>query len=169
MKKTFLGLGSNVGDRENNIVSALQHLSNKLKIIDFSSLYDTIPIGYSNQKNFLNMVVETDTETFTPHELLSFVKNIEINMGRKQTFQWGPRIIDIDILYIEGLHIDSGDLVIPHRELLNRNFVLVPLSELTEHLCIGKKNLLIKKMIHSDQIDQVKLHKPKEEISFNVW
>ncbi|UCB44990.1 MAG: 2-amino-4-hydroxy-6-hydroxymethyldihydropteridine diphosphokinase [Spirochaetota bacterium] len=168
MKKTFLGLGSNVGDRENNIVHALHHLSKKLSIIDYSSLYDSAPIGYLNQDNFLNMVVEADTELVTPYELLSLVKTIEQKMGRKQTFHWGPRIIDIDILYIEGLHIDTDELTVPHRELWNRNFVLIPLSELTEFLLIDNKKLLIKEMIHADQTDQVSLHKQKEEISYNV-
>ena len=86
MKKTFLGLGSNAGDRENNIVHALLLLSKKLKIIGYSSLYNTAPIGYRNQENFLNMVVETYTEALTPFKLLTFIKSIEQEMGRKHTF-----------------------------------------------------------------------------------
>jgi 2-amino-4-hydroxy-6-hydroxymethyldihydropteridine diphosphokinase len=168
MRETFLGLGSNVGDREKNLLQALLLLRRSLKIVDYSSLYNTTPIGYPYQENFLNMVVKTDTEEFTPFALLALVKSIEQEMGRRKTFHWGPRLIDIDILYMAGVHIESSDLIIPHRELWNRNFVLIPLSELTDHLLIENKKLMIDCMINKNSHNQVELYKSREEMPFNV-
>lgn len=147
MRKTYLGLGSNVGDREGNLRKAAAQIGDTYRIFALSSIYETTPVGYRNQPAFLNMVLSIDSESSTPHDLLCFIKSIESKAGREKSFRWGPRLIDIDILYIEGVEVDSEDLTIPHRELLNRKFVLVPLSELTDHLIIKEHRLDIEEQI----------------------
>jgi 2-amino-4-hydroxy-6-hydroxymethyldihydropteridine diphosphokinase len=134
MRETYLGLGTNIGDREKNLIEALKRISALCPILDYSSLYNTAPVGYTEQADFLNMVVKIDASGFSPHELLRSVKSIERSMGRKDTVRWGPRVIDIDILYSSDIQWCSEQLSIPHKELLNRLFVLVPLSELTGSL-----------------------------------
>ena len=83
---------------------------NHCRLIAYSSIYVTAPIGYTNQADFLNMVVEVDSSSYTPERLLALLKKIEDRIGRKETFRWGPRIIDIDILYIEGIHRATEEL-----------------------------------------------------------
>ncbi len=143
----YLGLGSNLGNREENLITALSLIKNCCKILDISSIFETSPVGYREQPDFLNMVVKVDTDQLSVHALLDTVKDIEKATGRKQTFHWGPRIIDIDILYIQDITVESSNLTIPHRELLNREFVLIPLSELTEYLKIQGKNISLKQRI----------------------
>jgi 2-amino-4-hydroxy-6-hydroxymethyldihydropteridine diphosphokinase len=151
MTATFLGLGANMGNRERNLLQALSLIRNRCTIIEYSSLYNTIPVGYSEQSDFLNMVVEIDSEGLSPHELLKFVKEIEAHMGRCESFRWGPRLIDIDILYIQGVSIHTAELTIPHREMFNRYFVLVPLSELTDSLIVQGRRVSVKKCIETLQ------------------
>ena len=104
MKDTFLGLGSNVGEREHNILRAVSLLKKRFEILGFSSLYNTAPVGYLDQDDFLNMVIWANTRHLQPLELLEHVKAVEKELGRKETFRWGPRMIDIDILYKEGIN-----------------------------------------------------------------
>ncbi len=147
MTVSFLGLGSNMGDREGNLLQALSHIHRKCQIIDYSSMYNTAAVGYTDQADFLNMVTKIDAASHTPENLLKFLKAIEVNMGRKETFRWGPRSIDIDILYMEGITVKTAELTIPHRELFNRLFVLVPLSELTEILTIDGRQVFLKECV----------------------
>jgi 2-amino-4-hydroxy-6-hydroxymethyldihydropteridine diphosphokinase len=149
MTVTFLGLGSNMEDREYNLLQALSHIHGQCRIIDYSSMYVTAPIGYTSQADFLNMIAKVDASSYTPVGLLSFLKGVESRMGRKKTFRWGPRPIDIDILYIEGVTVKTAELTIPHREMFNRLFVLVPLSELTDSLTIDGRQVDIKASICS--------------------
>ncbi len=167
MKTTFLGLGSNLGDREKNLLRAISLIEKRFTIIDYSSLYNTSPVGYKDQRDFLNMVIKTDSEQVAPFELLNFLKSIEKEMGRKKTFRFGPRLIDIDILYKEGVHIESDVISIPHKELFKRNFVLIPLSELTEYLIVDSEKLILKDFIKKDIANKVILYKHKEEIKLN--
>ncbi len=130
MSITFLALGSNIGNRLENIQQAIKLINdNKIKIICNSSLYETSPYGYSPQSNFLNMVIKCETE-LPPLELLKTIKDIETKMGREPTLRWGPRLIDIDILLYEDQIIDSENLTIPHIELKKRDFFLIPLLEI---------------------------------------
>jgi 2-amino-4-hydroxy-6-hydroxymethyldihydropteridine diphosphokinase len=166
MAITFLGLGSNVGDREHNIGKALDAIKERYEILGYSSLYETEPVGYEDQPCFLNMVVRIETGSSSPEELLRFVKSAEREIGRAESFRWGPRSIDIDILLIDGVTRESDELSIPHRELLNRNFVLVPLSELQGKVSVTGEEIVIGDRIAANAAkgQRVSLFKKKEEI-----
>jgi len=142
MERVFLSLGSNLGDRTGNVERALNLIASVpgVRVVRASSLYETEPEGYVDQPDFINAAVEIET-TLTPHKLLGEIKEIERSMGRKKTFRFGPRIIDVDILLFGGLIIDEPDLVIPHPLMLERRFVLMPLAEIapqTLHPISGK-------------------------------
>lgn len=130
---TYLGLGSNLGDRMNNLESAVERLSDEVSLRALSSVYETDPVGYKEQPLFLNAVLSGETR-LGPLELLRFVKDIERALGRKDTFHNGPRIIDIDILFYGDLVIKLPDLIIPHPRVARRAFMLVPLSEISSKM-----------------------------------
>lgn len=125
----FLALGSNIGDRLENIKNAIHYLEEKITILKVSTIIETEPYGVLDQPKFLNCVLKGNTN-LKPQELLSFVLGIEEKMGRKRTIKWGPRNIDIDILFYESLIIENENLKIPHPELHKRAFVLIPLCEI---------------------------------------
>ncbi|WP_028951284.1 2-amino-4-hydroxy-6-hydroxymethyldihydropteridine diphosphokinase [Sulfurihydrogenibium subterraneum] len=129
MNKVFLGLGSNVGDRLTNLVKAIEILSDKIQILKISKIYETKPVGVENQPDFLNMAVmgQTDLDHIS---LFEFVKDVEKQVGRVYRYRWGPREIDIDILFFNDLIYKSQDLEIPHPRLHERDFVLKPLMDL---------------------------------------
>ncbi|MBI1898009.1 MAG: 2-amino-4-hydroxy-6-hydroxymethyldihydropteridine diphosphokinase [Acidobacteria bacterium] len=134
MKTIYLGLGSNVGDREQALRETVRRLqSPELRITRLSAVYETSPRDAEDQPWFLNMVVEARTSLF-PMRLLLRVLNIERAMGRKRIFDKGPRVIDIDILLYGKAVIDSAQLVVPHPRMLERRFVLEPLAELAPDL-----------------------------------
>lgn len=129
--KAFVGLGSNLGDREAQIRMALDELA-KLpgsRVIRASSLYDSEPAGEVEQPNFLNAVAQLDTE-LTARQLLWNLLLIERRLGRVRSARWGPRSIDLDLLMFGELVVDEPDLQVPHPELDRRSFVLVPLVEI---------------------------------------
>ena len=126
---TYLGLGSNLGDRAGNLTIATERLSQEIAIKEISSIYETEPVGYKEQPLFLNAVVSAETE-LDPFELLHFIKRIESDMGRKPGFRNAPRLIDIDILFYEDMIIRTGELTVPHPGIADRAFVLVPLAEI---------------------------------------
>ncbi len=128
MHISYLSLGTNIGDREYNLRKAIEKLREKVRILSISNIYETEPVGFKEQDNFLNIVIKIATD-MEVERLLDFVLNIEKEMGRKRIIHWGPRIIDIDILFFDDLIIDKENLKIPHPELHKRNFVLYPLSE----------------------------------------
>jgi len=129
--KAFIGLGSNLGDREAMIRMALDDLARlpETSLVRASSLYDTEPVGDVDQPNFLNAVAQIDTE-LTARQLLWNLQLIERRLGRVRTQKWGPRTIDLDLLLYGALVVDEPDLKVPHPELIRRSFVLVPLVEL---------------------------------------
>ena len=129
----YLGLGANLGDRQTNILQALQYVQARASITAVSSFYETEPMGYLDQPRFLNVccVVETD---LSPQDLLRFLKWIEKRMGRVDAFQNAPRPIDIDILFYEDRVVDADGLQIPHPRLHRRAFVLAPLAEIAPRL-----------------------------------
>ncbi len=135
MKKTvYLGLGTNVGDREENLKQAVRGLELAgLQVGRVSSLYETEPMYETDQDLFLNMVVEAQTEAM-PRTLLRMVKAIETGIGRKPGPRNGPRPIDIDILLYSRFVIDAPGLQVPHPRLLERQFALEPLIEIAPHL-----------------------------------
>jgi 2-amino-4-hydroxy-6-hydroxymethyldihydropteridine diphosphokinase len=129
--RVYISLGSNVGDRRAFLSDAVRQL-NALPgsaVHQVSSIYETEPVGFKDQEDFLNMAVELGT-SLEPMGLLSATKQIERRIGRRDEARWHPREIDIDILLYDQLIFRSARLFIPHREMLNRKFVLVPLSEI---------------------------------------
>jgi 2-amino-4-hydroxy-6-hydroxymethyldihydropteridine diphosphokinase len=125
----YIGIGSNVGDREANCRKAVELLAEAGGIIALSSLYRTEPVGYHEQEDFINAVaaVETDRE---PGELLQVCRSIEDRLGRKRGLRWGPRTADLDILLYGDQVINQAGLSIPHPRLAVRKFVLAPLAEI---------------------------------------
>jgi 2-amino-4-hydroxy-6-hydroxymethyldihydropteridine diphosphokinase len=129
--KAFIGLGSNLGEREAMIRLALDDLARmpSTTLLRASSLYDTEPVGEVDQPNFLNAVAQIDTE-LTARQVLWNLQLIEKRLGRVRSQRWGPRTIDLDLLLYGSLVVDEPDLKVPHPELTRRSFVLVPLAEL---------------------------------------
>jgi 2-amino-4-hydroxy-6-hydroxymethyldihydropteridine diphosphokinase len=128
-----LGLGSNIGNRVENIIFALSVLQSSgfVNIKKISSFYETSPIG-PKQRKFYNIAVKANT-SLTPHDLLSIIKQTEELMGREKTLHWGPRVIDVDILFFNRIVIAERDLIVPHKEIQNRLFVLAPLNEISKN------------------------------------
>lgn len=129
LNSIFLSLGTNVGDKNKNLLESLTFLEEFVNILSISSVYKTEPLLYEDQEDFLNIVTEIDYQG-TAKSLLLIIKDIEIQMGRKKTFRYGPRIIDIDIIFFKGEEINEEDLIIPHYDWHNRLFVIQPLYEL---------------------------------------
>lgn len=129
LNSIFLSLGTNVGDKNKNLLEGLTFLKEFVNILSISSVYKTEPLLYEDQEDFLNIVTEIDYQG-TAKSLLLIIKDIEIQMGRKKTFRYGPRIIDIDIIFFKGEEINEEDLIIPHYDWNNRLFVIQPLYEL---------------------------------------
>lgn len=129
MHKVFLGLGANVGNKKKNIIDAISLLKEKIKNIQVAPIYETKPWGYKNQDNFLNTALKGNT-SLSPSELFKFVKETETRIGRIKRFKWGPREIDIDILFYDKLIYKDEKLEIPHPRLHERDFVLKPLMNL---------------------------------------
>jgi 2-amino-4-hydroxy-6-hydroxymethyldihydropteridine diphosphokinase len=136
-----LGLGSNIGDKAGNIRTALARLADGIcTITAVSSLYCTAPWGFADQEDFANACVLARTP-LAPEALLAQIKRIEAEMGRQKTARWGPRLIDIDILFYGDAQIATNDLVLPHKELFDRAFVLVPLAEIAPDLRIAGRSI----------------------------
>lgn len=133
MNEVYLGLGSNVGDRLLNLNKAIELLSEKIQILKKSKIYISKAVGYTDQPDFHNMVLYGKTD-LSPEELFNFIKDVEKNVGRVYRFHWGPREIDIDILFYNDLVYKSDKLNIPHPRLHERDFVLLPLIELNPKL-----------------------------------
>lgn len=129
LNSIYLSLGTNVGDKNKNLLESLTFLEEFVNILSISSVYKTEPLIYEDQEDFLNIVTEIDYQG-TAKSLLLIIKDIEIQMGRKKTFRYGPRIIDIDIIFFKGEEINEEDLIIPHYDWHNRLFVIQPLYEL---------------------------------------
>jgi 2-amino-4-hydroxy-6-hydroxymethyldihydropteridine diphosphokinase len=134
VKKTYLGFGSNIGDREVYIGRALERLdSAQLRLVRRSSIYETEPIGFEKQRWFLNCAAEFETTLF-PRQLLHRIQRVELELGRRRSIVNGPRTIDIDILLFGESAVKTPDLEIPHARLRERRFVLAPLVELNPEL-----------------------------------
>lgn len=130
MPTVYIGVGSNMGERHKNCLHAIDLLNRKgIFVKKKSSFYTTRPWGIKNQPDFINMAVEATTE-LEPLNLLDSIKDIEKNIGRKETFRWGPRIIDLDILLFDDIIFEDERLKIPHPLMHIREFVLRPLCEI---------------------------------------
>jgi 2-amino-4-hydroxy-6-hydroxymethyldihydropteridine diphosphokinase len=137
---TYLALGTNLGDRLANLRAAVQALGPEVRVLAQSGIYETKAWGVEEQPPFLNMAVKAETE-LRPAALLAHLKNLEKGLGRRTTFRWGPRVIDIDILLYDDLVMEMPGLAIPHPGLHERAFVLVPLADIAPevvHPVFGK-------------------------------
>ena len=146
LHQVYLSLGANLGNRQANILQALQYVQTRASIKKISSFYETEPVGYADQPKFLNITCELETE-FSPADLLHFLKWIEKRMGRQASFQNAPRPIDIDILLYDALILEKPDLQIPHPRLPERAFVLVPLAEIAPDLVHPGLHLTVREML----------------------
>lgn len=129
----FLGLGSNLGDRDANLAAALRALAAFATVERVSSVYDTAPMLYTDQPRFHNLISQITTD-LAPIALLHAVKEIERQLGRQQGPRYGPRIIDIDLLFYDQMVLQSAELTLPHPRLAERAFVLAPLAEVAPTL-----------------------------------
>ena len=143
--KVYLSLGSNIGNRQEYIESAIELVGKRegIKILKKSGLYETTPVGYLEQDLFLNAVIKIETN-FSAREILKIINKIEAELDRKREIRWGPRTIDIDILIFSDKKIDESDLIVPHKEMLNRLFVLIPLAEIYDGEFFGKEEIVQK-------------------------
>jgi len=129
--EVYIGLGSNLGDRKRNIEKAIALLgkTSKIKFSSVSKFYETAPVGYKEQPDFLNAAIKIET-TLKPLKLLAVCQSVERRLKRVRTIRWGPRTIDIDILLYGELITTSDKLTIPHPEMHKREFVLKPLNDI---------------------------------------
>jgi 2-amino-4-hydroxy-6-hydroxymethyldihydropteridine diphosphokinase len=131
--RLYLALGSNLGDRLVNLQAAQAALLPSVRLLTASPVYETPPWGYLDQPAFLNQVLEAETN-LSPEDLLDFLKRLEVELGRQPGARYGPRLIDLDILFYDDLVLQSPRLTIPHPYLHERAFVLVPLADLAPGL-----------------------------------
>jgi dihydroneopterin aldolase/2-amino-4-hydroxy-6-hydroxymethyldihydropteridine diphosphokinase len=145
MPTAYIGIGSNLGDRQKNIQRAISLLraAPQIRVTAVSSIYETKPVGVVDQPDFLNAALSICTDR-SPHDLLNDLQKIESQLKRKRTIHWGPRTIDLDILLYDDKIISSDRLIIPHPEMHKRYFVLKPLSEIAGELIHPKLNKKIK-------------------------
>lgn len=141
MNQAFISLGSNIGDRFGFLKKALEVLqtSYPIEVVNVSSIYETDPVGYTDQDLFLNMVAQLKTE-LSALELLEACLETEKVLGRKREIHWGPRTIDLDILLFNNENIISERLVIPHPRMFERSFVIIPLLEISPDAAIPSLN-----------------------------
>lgn len=155
-----LGLGSNLGNRSDNIINALNYLSanNPITILQVSSLYETAPVGFLDQPSFLNVVTEIQTE-LEPLSLLEACLQTEKMMGRTRNIRWGPRSIDIDLLFYHTIKVESEALTLPHPCLHERRFVLEPLAEIASDIVIGEGQTVSQSLAKLENNNEVRLYK----------
>ncbi len=159
MNKTYLLLGSNMGNSKAQLLKAIKNISKTIGVvIRQSALYSTQAWGNTNQPDFLNQVVVVKT-TLTAAQTLKFILEIELAMGRIRTIKNAPRVIDIDILFFNKEIIKEVSLVVPHPEIENRRFVLIPLNELSPNLKhpVSQKNMHTLLLNCSDTLEVKKL------------
>ena len=143
----YLGLGSNLGDRQENLEKALEFLSQRLRMGRVSSIYDTEPTGDSSQPRYLNLVCQAYTR-LEPAALLALAKGIESKLGRVGKSN-APRTIDIDILLYDEQVIETPELIIPHPKMTERAFVLIPLDEIAPDLVHPVNSKTIRKLVEN--------------------
>ena len=140
IQTVYLGLGSNMGERAENISFGLRLLSQSVHLDSVSSMYETEPQEYRKQDRFLNLVCKAKT-TLSPIQMLVRAKSVEVKVGRVPTFRYGPRVLDIDVLLYGDQVIDTAELTVPHPRMTERAFVLVPLLEIAPDLLHPKQRL----------------------------
>ena len=162
----YIGFGSNIGDREKNIIRALAFwaANESTQIVKISGLYETQPVGYLNQADFLNGVVCVET-TKTTLELLAICLQIEQKLARTRTIRWGPRSIDLDVLLYDDVVLKSSELTLPHKELGNRLFVLQPLAEIAADVIVPDSKKTISRLLQeTSDISRIRLVRESTEL-----
>lgn len=161
--RAFLGLGSNVGDSRALLAAAVADLERmaRVRVVGLSRLYRTAAVGLEDQPDFLNLVVEVAT-SLGPFELLDEAQRLEREAGRERTVRWGPRTLDVDVLWYDGILIDEERLRVPHPRMEERRFVLEPLAELAPHLVLPSGRSVLEAL--ADTLEQAVevLDPPKE-------
>jgi 2-amino-4-hydroxy-6-hydroxymethyldihydropteridine diphosphokinase len=147
----YLGLGTNLGDRPANLAAARAGLAPDVSILKASPIYESPPWGYLNQPAFLNQVLLVET-LLTPVDLLAYLKDLEVRLGRLPSVRYGPRQIDIDILFYDQLILEIAGLSIPHPQLAVRAFVLAPLADLAPDLVHPVLKVTIRELL--DKVDR---------------
>ena len=142
MNKAYLGLGTNMGDKQAYLKEACKIISDNtnINIVKISKIYKTKAWGYTNQDDFLNICIEVDTN-LSPEELLEVCHEVENKLNRVRVIRWGPRTIDVDILFFNNIISTDENLTLPHPRIKERAFVLIPLMDLNKELVIDNKTI----------------------------
>lgn len=154
----YIALGSNLGERLENLHAAMHSLASSVQVLEKSQIYETEPWGFADQPAFLNMVFSAKTD-LNPHDLLAHLKKNEETLGRLPTFRNGPRLIDMDMLFYDNLVLETPELVIPHPRLHERAFVLVPLLDIAPHFIHPVLTLSLARLADSVDKTGIKLFK----------
>ena len=158
MSKAYLGLGTNIGDRLNYLNQAciLLNSYDDITITNKSSIYETKAWGYTEQNDFLNMCIEIKTR-LNPQNLLKICNEVEQKLNRERIIRWGPRTIDIDILFFNDIILHEENLDIPHPRITERAFVLIPLMDINPNLNVKNKSIKEHlKALTKEERDEVK-------------
>jgi 2-amino-4-hydroxy-6-hydroxymethyldihydropteridine diphosphokinase len=151
----YLALGSNLGDRVENLKEAVAALPPQMDVKAKSQVYETPPWGYEDQPRFLNQVLKTQTY-LQPEPLLKHIKRLEVALGRKASFRNGPRLIDIDILFFDDVVLNTPLLTLPHPHLHERGFVLLPLMDIAPDLVHPVRGKSVREMMAGCNLGGIK-------------
>lgn len=160
----YISLGSNMGDRLSHLKDALDelHKDKRISIKKISSIYETDPVGYTNQGKFLNIVAKLETE-YEAEQLLRKCLQVELQLGRERKIRWGPRTVDLDILLYNQDNIETDDLSVPHPRMHERAFVIIPLLEIEPNIELPAMKLPLQKVLeHIPDKEGVRLWKKKD-------
>jgi 2-amino-4-hydroxy-6-hydroxymethyldihydropteridine diphosphokinase len=156
----YIGIGSNLGDKLPQCEKAVSEILSidRHKLLAKSSLFKTQPVGYTSQDWFVNAVLKIETD-LEPTELLRKLKSIESHLGRTETFRWGPRMIDLDILFFDDIEIHTEEVQIPHPRIQERQFVLVPLAEIDQDLVHPVLKKTIRELLEDSKKEDQRVEK----------